>query len=70
MKTYTEQEVVELLKKMEMKFASNVNSDKWYKDWILNNENTPNIRLGQSNMAHFKYSQTPLEYLQNTPYDI
>lgn len=45
MKTYTEQEVVELLKKFDMKFTYNVNSDKWYFDWIKENENTENIDI-------------------------
>lgn len=45
MKTYTEQEVVELLKKFNRQQTRNVNSDKWYLQWLQENENTPVINL-------------------------
>lgn len=45
MKTYTEQEVVELLKKFNRQQTRNVNSDKWYLQWLKENENTPVINL-------------------------
>lgn len=45
MKTYNEQEVVELLKKFNRQQTRNVNSDKWYLQWLQENENTPVINL-------------------------
>lgn len=45
MKRYTEQEVVELLKKFNRQQTKNVNSDKWYFNWIIQNNETPNINL-------------------------
>jgi hypothetical protein len=45
MKTYTEQEVVELLKKFNRQQTKNVNSDKWYFNWVTQNSETPNINL-------------------------
>lgn len=45
MKTYTENEVIELLKKFGREYAKNVNSDKWYFNWLEANETTPNIDL-------------------------
>lgn len=45
MKTYNEQEVVELLKKFNRQQTRNVNSDKWYLQWLQKNENTPVINL-------------------------
>lgn len=45
MKTYNEQEVVELLKKFNRQQTRNVNSDKWYLQWLQDNENTPVINL-------------------------
>lgn len=45
MKTYTEQEVVEILKKFNRQQTRNVNSDKWYLQWLQENENTPVINI-------------------------
>ena len=45
MKTYTEQEVIELLKKFGSQFTYNVNSDVWYSNWIKEKEPFPNINI-------------------------
>ena len=43
MKTYTEQEVIELLKKFGAEFTHNINSDNWYEEWIEKNAKTENL---------------------------
>lgn len=45
MKTYTEQEVVELLKKFDSQFTHNVNSDQWYSNWVIQSQELPNIKI-------------------------
>ena len=45
MKRYTEQEVVEILKKFGMEFTKNINRDTWYKLWIEKNEKTENLNI-------------------------
>lgn len=41
MKTYTDKEVVELLKKFDNRYTHNTNSDGWYAKWLkMQNENS------------------------------
>ena len=52
MKTYTEQEVVKLLKKFEMEFCQNKNGDEWYFKWLQNQIKTPSLYCDCKNPIH------------------